>query len=101
MRHDSLWRRIVFPHTVTLGMTALNIRMKGRSPLARISKFAFKLLLALFFARYLEKIPMACLGGILLYVAGGMIKRREIREIINLNNYHITVMYFTMQLKYV
>lgn len=85
-----------FPHTGALGRTALNIRIKGRSPLAGISKFVFKLLLAVFFARYLERIPMACLGGILLYVAGGMIKRKEIKEIIHLNNYHITVMCFTI-----
>ncbi len=85
-----------FPHTGALGRTALNIRVKGRSPLAGISKFVFKLLLVLFFASYLEKLPMACLGGILVYVAVGMIKRREIRKIIEWNNYQIAVMWFTI-----
>ena len=85
-----------FPHTGALGRTALNIRVKGRSPLAGISKFVFKILLVLFFAGFIEKIPMACLGGILLYVASGMIKKKEIRGIIERNNYHITLMCYTI-----
>lgn len=85
-----------FPYTGTLGRTALNIRSKGRSPLAGFSKFVFKLLLAGFFSAYLEKIPMACVSGILFYVAIGMIKKREINSIVQLNNYHVVLMFYTM-----
>jgi MFS superfamily sulfate permease-like transporter len=60
------------------------------------SKFVFKISLAVFFARYLEKIPTACIGGILLYVASGMIKKREIKEILLLNNYHVVLMCYTI-----
>ena len=55
-----------FPHTGALARTAVNIRLGAVSPIAGIAKFAFKLTMAAFLAVYLEKVPMACIGGILL-----------------------------------
>jgi len=68
-----------FPHTGALARTAMNIKLGGQSPLAGIFKFATKLLMAAYLATYLEWIPMACIAGILLYVASAMIKYSEIK----------------------
>jgi MFS superfamily sulfate permease-like transporter len=85
-----------FPHTGALARTAVNIKVGALSPLAGIAKFTFKLLLAAFLATYLEQVPMACIGGILLYVANGMVKRKEIKEVLNLKNkFHIGLMIYT------
>jgi SulP family sulfate permease len=85
-----------FPHTGALARTAVNIKVGAVSPLAGIAKFTFKLLMAAFLATYLEQVPMACIGGILLYVANGMVKRREIKEVLDLKNpYHILLMTYT------
>jgi MFS superfamily sulfate permease-like transporter len=85
-----------FPHTGALARTAVNIKVGAVSPLAGIAKFTFKLLMAAFLATYLEQVPMACIGGILLYVANGMVKRKEIREVIGAKNpYHISLMIYT------
>lgn len=85
-----------FPHTGALARTAVNIKVGAVSPLAGIAKFTFKLLMAAFLATYLEQVPMACIGGILLYVANGMVKRREIREVLESKNaFHILLMIYT------
>jgi SulP family sulfate permease len=85
-----------FPHTGALARTAVNIKVGAVSPLAGIAKFTFKLLMAAFLATYLEQVPMACIGGILLYVANGMVKRSEIREVLGSKSpYHILLMIYT------
>ncbi len=84
-----------FPHTGALARTAVNIRLGAMSPLAGIAKFAFKLTLAAYLASYLEHVPMACIGGVLLYVANGMVKRVEVREVLTKNWFHIALMVFT------
>jgi MFS superfamily sulfate permease-like transporter len=65
------------------------------SPLSGIAKFTLKLLLAAFMASYLEHVPMACIGGILLYVAHGMVKKIELRDIMSRNKFHRFLMFFT------
>ncbi len=85
-----------FPHTGALARTSVNIKVGAVSPLSGIAKFTFKLLLAAFLASYLELVPMACIGGILLYVANGMVKKQEIRAVMaEKNPYHIFLMVFT------
>lgn len=84
-----------FPHTGALARTAANIRLGAMSPLAGIFKAILKLLLAAFLATYLEMVPMACIGGILLYVASGMVKWAEIKEILAMNRFHIGLMVYT------
>jgi SulP family sulfate permease len=85
-----------FPHTGALARTAVNIRLGAVSPLAGIAKFGLKLLLALFLASYLEMVPMACIGGILLYVASGMVKAGEVREVLGMKSvFHTGLMIYT------
>jgi sulfate permease, SulP family len=84
-----------FPHTGALARTAVNIKVGAISPLAGIAKFTFKLLLAAFLASYLEHVPMSCIGGILMYVAHGMVKKQEIKDIISKGWFHIGLMIFT------
>lgn len=85
-----------FPHTGALARTAVNIKIGAVSPLAGIAKFVFKLLLAAFLASYLEGVPMACIGGILLYVAINMVKWGEVKEILVMkSNIHLLLMIYT------
>jgi len=85
-----------FPHTGALARTAVNIKLGAVSPLSGIAKFTFKLLLAAFLATYLEQVPMACIGGILLYVASGMIKKAEIQEVFAMKStWHNALMLYT------
>ena len=75
---------------------AVNIRLGAVSPLAGIAKFSFKLLLAAYLATHLEQVPMACIGGILLYVASGMVKWKEIQEVLEMNSrFHFWLMVYT------
>jgi MFS superfamily sulfate permease-like transporter len=84
-----------FPHTGALARTATNIKLGAISPLAGIMKCILKLLLAAFLAQYLERVPMACIGGILLYVATAMVKPAEVREVLRHNRFHIFLMIYT------
>ncbi|MFM9944597.1 MAG: SulP family inorganic anion transporter [Bacteroidia bacterium] len=85
-----------FPHTGALARTAVNIKLGAVSPLAGIAKFTFKLLLAAFLAKYLEMVPMACIGGVLLYVAFNMVKFEELKEIFSMkSNIHLILMVYT------
>lgn len=85
-----------FPHTGALARTAVNIKLGAVSPLAGIAKFTFKLLLAGFLATYLEDVPMACIGGVLLYVSINMVKAEEIKEVLNLKSkFHNLLMAYT------
>lgn len=84
-----------FPHTGALARTAVNIKLGAVSPLAGIAKFVFKLGLAFFLAAQLELVPMACIGGILLYVASGMVKKHEVKEVLGMNRFHIFLMLYT------
>jgi MFS superfamily sulfate permease-like transporter len=84
-----------FPHTGALARTATNIKLGAVSPLAGIFKCFLKLLLAVALATYLERIPMACLGGILMYVALNMVKPAEVKQVLSHNRFHIFLMVFT------
>ena len=65
-----------FPHTGALARTATNIKLGAISPLAGVFKFTLKLVIAFYLARYLEMVPMACIGGT-LHVSYNMVKRRS------------------------
>jgi len=84
-----------FPHTGALARTATNIKVGAVSPLAGVFKFALKLMLAVFLARWLEIVPMACIGGILMFVAANMIKPAEVREVWRHNRFHAGLMVYT------
>ncbi len=85
-----------FPHTGALARTAVSIKLGAVSPLAGIAKFTFKLLMAAFLATHLEDVPMACIGGILLYVAANMVKLEELKQIFSMkSNVHLMLMIYT------
>jgi SulP family sulfate permease len=84
-----------FPHTGALARTATNIKVGALSPLAGIFKATLKLLIAYYLARYLGLIPMACIGGILLYVAVNMVKLEEVREVVKSGRGHVYLMGYT------
>lgn len=84
-----------FPCTGALARTATSIKAGARTPLAGYFKAVFKLTLAYFLAEYLELIPMACIGGILVWVASNMIKPKEIKEIKHLGKFEFSMMLYT------
>jgi MFS superfamily sulfate permease-like transporter len=84
-----------FPHTGALARTATNIKVGAVSPLAGVFKFALKLLLAVYLAQWLEIVPMACIGGILMFVAFNMVKPSEVREVWNQSRFHAGLMVYT------
>jgi MFS superfamily sulfate permease-like transporter len=84
-----------FPHTGALARTATNIKLGAISPLAGIFKCFLKLAMAAFLASYLELVPMACIGGILMYVATAMVKPAEVRQVFAHNNFHVGLMFYT------
>jgi MFS superfamily sulfate permease-like transporter len=84
-----------FPHTGALARTATNIKVGAISPLAGVFKFALKLMLAVFLARRLEIVPMACIGGILAFVSMNMVKPAEVREVWRHSRFHAGLMVYT------
>jgi len=84
-----------FPHTGALARTATNIRLGAVSPLAGIFKCFLKLFLALYLASFLEIVPIACIGGILLYIAYGMVKPAEVAQVLAHNKFHVGLMVYT------
>jgi len=83
------------PLSGALARTATKVQVGGMTPLAEILKSVLKLLLVYFLASYLEMIPMACIGGILLWVAFNMVKPVEIKKIWNDNRFHAFLMIYT------
>lgn len=84
-----------FPHTGALARTATNIKVGAISPLAGVCKCFLKLAIALYMATWLELVPMACIGGILLYVATAMVKPAEVRQVLQHNGFHMALMGYT------
>lgn len=84
-----------FPCTGALARTATSIKAGAVTPLAGYFKGILKLALAYYIASYLEMVPMACIGGILLWVATNMIKISEIKEVLNHNKFHAGLMVYT------
>jgi MFS superfamily sulfate permease-like transporter len=84
-----------FPHTGALARTATNIKVGAVTPLAGIFKCVLKLLLAYYLASYLEIVPMACIGGILMWVAFNMVKPTEIKQVFAHNWFHVALMIVT------
>lgn len=81
-----------FPHTGALARTATNIKVGALSPLAGIFKCVFKLGMAAYLASFLERVPMACIGGIMMYVAYNMIKPAEVRLIVSQGRFQTAFM---------
>lgn len=85
-----------FPCTGALARTATSIKAGAVTPLAGYFKFVLKLALAYFLASQLERVPLACIAGILLWVASNMVKKVEILEIwTHAGRFHTGLMIFT------
>lgn len=84
-----------FPCTGALARTATSIKAGAKTPLAGYFKSVLKLVLAFYLAQYLELVPMACIGGILVWVASNMIKPAEISEIKNHGKFEFSMMIYT------
>ena len=84
-----------FPCTGALARTATSIKSGAVTPLAGYFKFALKLSMAYYMARYLNLVPMACIGGILLWVSTNMVKPAECRLVWQSNRAHGLLMAYT------
>ncbi|MBA3550162.1 MAG: SulP family inorganic anion transporter [Nannocystis sp.] len=84
-----------FPCTGALARTATSIKAGAVTPLAGYFKGVLKIILAIFVAPYLEMVPMACIGGILLWVASNMIKPAEILEVWSKGRLDAAMMVYT------
>ena len=84
-----------FPCTGALARTATSIKAGATTPLAGYFKAILKLTMAFYLAQYLELIPMACIGGILVWVASNMIKPAEIKEIKHAGKFEFSMMIYT------
>jgi sulfate permease, SulP family len=83
------------PLSGALARTATNIKLGAVTPLAGIMKCFLKLALAYFLADQLEMVPMACIGGILLWVAYNMVKPKEMAELKSESTFHFALMIYT------
>ncbi len=84
-----------FPCTGALARTTTSIKAGAVTPLAGYFKGVLKLVIVLFLASYLEYVPMACIAGILLWVATNMVKPKEIKEVWGHNKFHASLMIYT------
>jgi SulP family sulfate permease len=84
-----------FPCTGALARTATSIKAGAVTPLAGYFKGILKLVMAYFIAPLLESIPMACIGGLLFWVASNMIKPAEIREVRHEGRFEMGMLVFT------
>ncbi len=84
-----------FPCTGALARTATSIKAGAVTPLAGYFKGGLKLILAVYLASYLNYVPMACIAGILLWVASNMIKPAELREVWQHNRFQAAMMIYT------
>ena len=84
-----------FPCTGALARTATSIKSGAQTPLAGYFKAILKLGMAFFLAQYLELIPMACIGGILVWVASNMIKIYEIKEVKHHGKFEFFMLIYT------
>jgi MFS superfamily sulfate permease-like transporter len=84
-----------FPCTGALARTATSIKAGAVTPLAGYFKGFLKLAMAYFIAPTLESVPMACIGGILLWVATNMVKPAEIKEVAQHNRFELSMLIYT------
>jgi len=84
-----------FPCTGALARTATSIKAGAVTPLAGYFKGVLKIVMAFYVAPFLENVPMACIGGILLWVASNMIKPREIKEVKHEGKFEFLIMVYT------
>lgn len=90
-----------FPCTGALARTATSIKAGALTPLAGYFKGVLKIALAIFLAPWLEMVPMACIGGILVWVATNMVKPAELKEVWQTGNFNRFLMIYTAVMVFV
>ncbi|MBL7741457.1 MAG: SulP family inorganic anion transporter [Chitinophagaceae bacterium] len=75
--------------------TSANTRTGAISPLSGLVRCGFILLLSASLISYIEKVPLACMAGILLSVAINKVKRIEIKEVFRMGTFHFMLMIAT------
>ncbi|MEB3288254.1 MAG: SulP family inorganic anion transporter [Vampirovibrionales bacterium] len=83
------------PCTGALARTAASIKVGAVSPLASFLMGIFTVVAMLFFSSSLSVLPMACIGGLLVYVAMNMVKPDEVRHVRQEGWFHVFIMLFT------
>ena len=83
------------PLSGALARTATNIKAGAVTPLSGIMKCVLKLTLAYFLADSLEQVPLACIGGLLLWVSFNMIKPAEVGAILRTTRFQTLLMIYT------
>lgn len=83
------------PCTGALARTATNIKAGALTPLSGYFKGILNLAMAFYLAQYLNLVPMACIGGVLLWVAVNMVKPAEIRHVLAHSKPHAALMIYT------
>lgn len=84
-----------FPCTGALARTATSIRAGAVTPMAGYFKAVLKMGMAIFLAQWLELVPMACIGGIMLWVSTNLIKVSEIKHVWSTGWFHASLMVYT------
>lgn len=84
-----------FPCTGALARTATSIKAGAVTPFAGYFKAVLKIAMAIFLASWLELVPMAAIGGILLWVASNMVKPAEIKEVWRHGRFEASIMIYT------
>lgn len=84
-----------FPCTGALARTATNIKVGAMSPMASIFKGTSVMILMVFCANYLSSVPMAFVGGLLMYVASNMVKAHEVKLVFKSGHLHVFLMFYT------
>ncbi len=84
-----------FPCTGAFARTATNIKAGAVSPAASMFQGGFVLVLMLFFEPFIGQIPAACIGGLLIFVACGMIKMEEVRHVFRQGRFHAFLAAYT------
>ncbi|MFM1950588.1 MAG: hypothetical protein RL418_275 [Actinomycetota bacterium] len=67
------------PATAALARTAVNVRAGATNRLAAVSHGVFLLVFILFVSNWIEQIPLAALGGVLIATAYHMVRIEELR----------------------
>ncbi len=84
-----------FPCTGALARTATNIKVGAVSPMSSILKGTSVIVLMVFCASYLSSVPMAFVGGLLLFVASNMVKIHEVKIVLKEGKFHTSLMVYT------
>lgn len=84
-----------FPCTGALARTATNIKLGAVSPLSSIFKGLAVITMMECFAGYLSSVPMAYVGGLLIFVAFNMVKPEEVAAVVRMGKIHVILMLYT------